>query len=477
MRESDVLLRQRRAAATSIRPAWSTISAANVGADQRAARGGRLRGPPVATGHLLEPGRLDERPGQGRPSGQRPRPAERPLQPVRRQRRRTRAAPAASTRRAPRRRSTTAIRRSPSSNTLVAVRRGPCSKPAPSSPTAICRRRRPIRSARPSASPASRRSARLSTVRPGGVNRLYQVVEQPVAPGRRARASGRASTSSTTTTASRFRARCAARYTFSSLANFLAGVYNNAGFTQTFGATDVSQTNPNLGIYVQDEWKMQPALTLNLGLRYDLQFLETINTDTQQRLAARRRRVVAVRRRAARSCAAAPACSTIAFRCAPSPTRCSRPATRPTSANLRQIGVSLSPDAGRRAGVSRTSCAAVVPSVTLPNLTTMDRDLQNAYSRQASVEVEQQLGDRDDRQRRLSVPARPAPADVDQPERADVRRRRARNNGCRPNPDYANNSQYSSAGRVELSRAARVVHRSGRRAGATTACRTRCRSR
>ena len=26
-------------------------------------------------------------------------------------------------------------------------------------------------------------------------------------------------------------------YTFSSLANFLAGVYNNAGFTQTFGAT------------------------------------------------------------------------------------------------------------------------------------------------------------------------------------------------------------------------------------------------
>ena len=36
----------------------------------------------------------------------------------------------------------------------------------------------------------------------------------------------------------------------------------------------------------------------------------------------------------------------------------------------------------------------VVPSVTLPNLTTMDRDLQNAYSRQASVEIEQQLGER-----------------------------------------------------------------------------------
>ena len=36
-------------------------------------------------------------------------------------------------------------------------------------------------------------------------------------------------------------------YTFSSLANFLAGVYNNAGFTQTFGAAGVSQSNSNAG--------------------------------------------------------------------------------------------------------------------------------------------------------------------------------------------------------------------------------------
>ena len=41
-------------------------------------------------------------------------------------------------------------------------------------------------------------------------------------------------------------------YTFASLANFLSGTYNNAGFSQTFGATDVAQTNPNLGIYAQD---------------------------------------------------------------------------------------------------------------------------------------------------------------------------------------------------------------------------------
>ena len=67
-------------------------------------------------------------------------------------------------------------------------------------------------------------------------------------------------------------------YTFSSLANFLTGTYNNAGFTQTFGVTEVAQTNPNLGVYVQDEWKATPDVTLNAGLRYDLQWLETIET-------------------------------------------------------------------------------------------------------------------------------------------------------------------------------------------------------
>ena len=54
----------------------------------------------------------------------------------------------------------------------------------------------------------------------------------------------------------------------------------NAGFTQTFGATAVSQHNPNAGVYAQDEWKITPGVTLNAGLRYDLQFLRTITTDT-----------------------------------------------------------------------------------------------------------------------------------------------------------------------------------------------------
>ena len=69
-------------------------------------------------------------------------------------------------------------------------------------------------------------------------------------------------------------------YAFSSLANFLSGVYNSSGYTQTFGVTQVHQTNPNVGFYAQDEYKVTPNLTLNLGLRYDLEFLKTIATQT-----------------------------------------------------------------------------------------------------------------------------------------------------------------------------------------------------
>src|SRR2546423_974380 len=69
-------------------------------------------------------------------------------------------------------------------------------------------------------------------------------------------------------------------YTFSSLANFLVGTYNNAGFSQTFGAARVMQRNPNVGVYVQDELKVASRLTVNAGVRYDLQFLQTIETAT-----------------------------------------------------------------------------------------------------------------------------------------------------------------------------------------------------
>ena len=71
---------------------------------------------------------------------------------------------------------------------------------------------------------------------------------------------------------------------------------------------------------------------------------------------------------------------------------CCRPAIRPTSTQLRQIAVSLSP-AQSGAPVFPRILDSVAASVTLP-LQTMDRDLQNASSQQAGVEIEQEVGQR-----------------------------------------------------------------------------------
>jgi Carboxypeptidase regulatory-like domain len=68
-------------------------------------------------------------------------------------------------------------------------------------------------------------------------------------------------------------------YNFSSLNSFLNGNYNT--FQQAFGAPDQFQSNPNVGMFVQDEWRVRRDLTINAGLRYDLQFLpDPIKTDT-----------------------------------------------------------------------------------------------------------------------------------------------------------------------------------------------------
>jgi hypothetical protein len=232
-------------------------------------------------------------------------------------------------------------------------------------------------------------------------------------------------------------------YTFSSLANFLSGVYNNAGFAQTFGASEIRQTNPNLGVYAQEEWKIGREVTLNLGVRYDLQFLETIATDTNN---VSPRLGVAwspfESRRTLVRASAGLFYDRVPLRALANALLSAGNTT--DLANLRQVGVSLSPtQAGAPAFPGILS--AVVPSVTLANVTTMDRDLQNAYSRQASLEVEQQLGER----ATVSVGYQYVRGlhllmSVNQNVPACVAA--GTNNGCRPNPNYANNSQYSSAG-------------------------------
>ena len=68
-------------------------------------------------------------------------------------------------------------------------------------------------------------------------------------------------------------------YAFTSLSNFLTGNYST--YQQAFGAPSQFQSNPNVGFFVQDEWRVRPNFTINAGLRYDLQFLPSpIQTDT-----------------------------------------------------------------------------------------------------------------------------------------------------------------------------------------------------
>jgi hypothetical protein len=68
-------------------------------------------------------------------------------------------------------------------------------------------------------------------------------------------------------------------YTFTSLANLQRGVYQQ--YQQAFGDVSLSQSNPNLGLFVQNEWTVHPGVTFNAGLRYDLQWLPApIEVDT-----------------------------------------------------------------------------------------------------------------------------------------------------------------------------------------------------
>lgn len=229
-------------------------------------------------------------------------------------------------------------------------------------------------------------------------------------------------------------------YSFSSLANFLTGTYNSSGFSQTFGNSVVGQTNPNVGFYVQDEWKVTPRLTLNYGVRYDLEFLQTIATQPHNfsPRAGFAWSPFAVRKTVVRGSYGI-FYDRIPLRPLANALLSSDNTTTITSTS--QASVSLSPT--QLGAPVFPNIITTLPAGILFNLSTMDPNLKNAYSEQGSFEIEQQLGGHATLSAGYEhIRGRHLIISVNQnvPSCAAS----GNNNGCRPDPNYANDSEYQS---------------------------------
>ncbi len=231
-------------------------------------------------------------------------------------------------------------------------------------------------------------------------------------------------------------------YAFSSLANFLSGTYNASGFTQTFANSVVSQTNPNAGFYAQDEWKVSPRLTFNLGLRYDLQFLQAIATQTNN---VSPRAGFAWTPFAARKTVVRGSYGLfydrIALRALANALLSADNTTNVGA--LSQVSISLSPTQAGAPVFPNILSSLTLPPGVLFNFSTMDPHMKHAYSEQGSFEIEQQIGAHST----LSVGYQHVRglhliASVNQ--NVPTCTAAGTNNGCRPNPLFGNDSQYSS---------------------------------
>jgi hypothetical protein len=226
-------------------------------------------------------------------------------------------------------------------------------------------------------------------------------------------------------------------YTFTSLNNFLAGSYSS--FQQAFGAPSQAQSNPNVGLFVQDEWRPRPSLTLNAGLRYDAQFLpDPVETDANN-LAPR-----------------------LGFAYSPGDRKTVVRASFGVYFDripLRAVSNALQRDGAKYVVVQLSPAqpgAPVFPNVlgaqpttfqTKPNVTRIDPEIENGYSQQFNLQVERELpwassvsagyihltGLHLILSRNVNVPRFPASAGVP--------------NLGRPDPSVGNVSRFESSGR------------------------------
>jgi hypothetical protein len=223
-------------------------------------------------------------------------------------------------------------------------------------------------------------------------------------------------------------------YTFSSLPNFFAGNYTT--YTQAFGRVDWFQTNPNLGWFLQDEWKLRRDLTINAGLRHDVSWLAA-GIETQTRNFSPRLGI-----------AWTPGDSKTVVR-ASFGQYFDRIPLRAVANALRGAGVEYKTVSLQRAQAGSPEFPnklAALPTGVLFNLATIDPNIKNASTIQGNIQVERELkpslsasaGYLHVRalhiimQRNLNVPTVTATQDPV--------------NLGRPNPSFGNVTQYSGQG-------------------------------
>lgn len=227
-------------------------------------------------------------------------------------------------------------------------------------------------------------------------------------------------------------------FTFSSLANLLAGRYTT--YQQAFGVPSLFQSNPNLGLFLQDEWRVRRDLTINAGIRYDLQSLpDPIATD-KNNIAPRI------------GMAYAPGSGKTVLR-ASYGLYFDRIPLRTTSNALQRDGTryKVATFAWGQAGAPQfPNVATAFPTGFLPSITTIDPLIENAYSQQASVQIERELaagtslavGYLSTRGRQLVLARN---VNVPTLTAAEATKLGVPNLG-RPNPNYGNISRYESSG-------------------------------
>ncbi len=221
-------------------------------------------------------------------------------------------------------------------------------------------------------------------------------------------------------------------YAFTNMANFQAGRYST--FQQAFGDPETTQTSMDVGAFIQDEWRATPRVTVNAGLRYDVQtFSDLVNDDTNNvspRLGVAWD-VTGNGRSVLRTAAG--------LYYAPIPLRAVANAIQRSGADYRIVQVTpTTPGAPVFPNVMPS-----VPAGVLSNIVSIDPDIESSRSDQFSLQYERQLGTNGsasvayEHLRGHGIIVGP---NVNVPTTTDP----TVPNLGRPNPSHANNQQYQS---------------------------------